>query len=122
VEHQFAWTREAVQAVKLGTEEARKKYEDMYFKNRDYDGQNRNSPTASANMITDPQAEQQAEPAKPEILAIPEKTLGDPPTKGKKKKPVALLVNIVEEGHKNNKSAYDALKEAGWVGSIQEYL
>ncbi len=151
----FAWARPAVAALKLGTPQALRKYEDLYFENvkkQEYSSQKSTDETnnRSASKVSQPkesaEANAQSEAKKrlgddaksqsesetarseetAEVSAKAETKNNEKKTRkysrNKKKEPDALLLKIVQEGHKNNLSAYESLKKEGWIGSIQEYL
>jgi hypothetical protein len=123
-DNQFTWARDAVNALRLGTKLALQRYEDLYFeKAKRFFNENHNSSSSIIdNSAPEPEPTKTINSTETNPDDEPKKKAKGSKTRGKKQEPEALLLALVKEGHENKKSAYESLKDAGWIGSIQEYL
>ncbi len=113
----FKSMQDAVKALREGTPQALRKYDDLYIKNR-LSIENNTQVFRQSNAI-DPSLEIDEDQNNDEKTIKKKRA----PRKAKREREYkGLLVEIVTKGEENEVSAYDALKNAGWIGSIEEYL
>lgn len=127
---EFAWARNAVQALSLGTEQALKKYEDLYTDYKKLTRGDMGKPIALGVFGDRPSSEVSScdNKIEPQEIEQPISSAQEVKAKGKKKhlngktKEQGLLAQLVIEGRKNNQTAYQVLKDTGIIVNIQDYL